>query len=70
MSNPEDMTPTMRGAKLAIDLYSGEQFSTAEIADRLGMSRQGAWRVINAVSIVLPIAVDTTTGKWRMFDYT
>lgn len=60
MPNTIDLSPTERIAIVAHHLSIGEQLSTADVASLTGLSRCGAWEMLDKLSRVLPIAQDRT----------
>ena len=57
-----------RAALAAWWIAQGESFTTGEAAERLNMTRQGAYYVLNGLSRCLPIVQEG--GRWRRFDNT
>ncbi len=71
MPDKEDLHPTERIAIIARALTIGEQPTTAEVAHMVGLSRQGAWEMLDKLSRVLPIVQDRTVdGRlvWHCID--
>jgi len=60
MPNTIDLSPTERIAIVAYHLSIGEQLSTADAASLTGLTRFGAWEMLDKLSRVLPIAQDRT----------
>ena len=59
-----DLTIRERTAVIVFALAEGQTFSTAEVARRVNITRQGAWYLLNAISRLLPITQDDE-GIWR-----
>ena len=59
-------TAQERAALVTYQLVSGAEMSTAEIAERTGLSRAGAWHMMNRVSRVVPLYQDG--GRWRRLE--
>lgn len=59
MPNSELCT-TERVAIVAYRLAIGEQLTTSDVANLIGISHCGAWEMLNKLSRVLPIAQDRT----------
>ena len=55
---------TERVAMITFLLCSGRRFRTAEIAQFLGLSRQGAYAQLSRMARVLPIILDG--GEWQL----
>ncbi|NLX42133.1 MAG: hypothetical protein GXY79_01490 [Chloroflexi bacterium] len=56
------MTSQERAALAVVWLNDGAQLTTAELAERLGMTWGGAWRLMHRLARVLPI--DQEDGRW------
>jgi hypothetical protein len=69
MDNAADMTSQERAAVIAWWLADGEALSTLDIAERLALSRQGAWTLVTMLSRKLPIWCNGD-GKWKRCDST
>lgn len=56
--------PTERVAAVTMHLYRNGQVSTAEAAQMIGVTRTGAARLLDKLSLVLPVYEDG--GVWRL----
>lgn len=63
MTDSNEVTPTEKAAEITMMISRGEQFTTAEIAERYSMTWQGADKLLNTISRRVPIYKDET--KWR-----
>jgi hypothetical protein len=62
-----DYLPTERAALIAWWLSKGEQLTTRQVAERLGLTLVAAWYMLQRLSRVLPITYDDTVynqGFW------
>ena len=50
-----ELNTTQRIAFVVFSIMIGESFTSAELAERLDMSRQGAWAMMTKLSLILPI---------------
>ena len=57
------MVARERAAYVAFWLAEGRTFSTRQIAERTGLSRDGALKLLKAISRVIPIREED--GVWR-----
>ena len=64
---PLDLTIRQRTAIVVYAILTGQELSTIEVAEKISMTRQGAWAILDQISIVLPIYQDDN-GIWRKFD--
>jgi len=62
----ETLTPHEKAASVTWLIATGADFSTSDIAERLGMSWHGALYLMNGISRVIPITHER--GRWRRFD--
>ena len=67
MTTNDDYTPQEKAADLTWKISSGHEFSTREVAEHFGMTWHGAYRMLNTISRVIPIAPNST-GVWKRFD--
>lgn len=65
----EDLLPQERAAFATHLLYSGQPLKTVELAERLGLTRQGAWRLLTKIAHVVPIYQDKE-GYWLLLSRT
>lgn len=61
-----DYTAQERAALTAFYILEGAEMTTAEIAERVGLTHQGAWSMMQRVARVVPVYQDE--GRWRRFD--
>ena len=59
-----ELTGPARAALLGMWLREGQRLAPIEIADRLGLTRQGAEYLCDTLSGVLPIRKDAK-GRWH-----
>jgi DNA-binding IclR family transcriptional regulator len=59
-----DMVAQERAAIVAFALASGEQLTTQQIAERVGLTYSGAWRLLQKLARVCPITKDPTMDYW------
>ena len=50
-----ELNTTQRIAYVVFSIMTGESFTSAELAEQLDMSRQGAWAMMTKLSLILPI---------------
>ena len=62
-SSTEEMVVTERAALVAFWLAKGAQWTVSEVAERTGLTRQGAEYLLKTMSRVIPIYVDD--GRWQ-----
>ncbi len=67
---PMDLTIRERTAIVVFELSEGRQYTTAEIAAKINVTRQGAWAILCAVSRILPFFQDEESGKWKRVNTT
>lgn len=60
--NLHDLTPQQKAAHITDAFNAGETFSTLEIAAMFGITRQGAYRLLDGISPVVPLIL--YGGKW------
>ena len=60
---PSDLSPQQRAA-LAVLLLLDRPMTTAEIAERCGLSTRGARAMLGRISRIWPLYVDA--GRWTM----
>lgn len=65
MPTEDDYTPTERVGLVVWHLAHGEGMSTANVSEMIGVSRQGAWKLMCALSRVLPFYQDDD-GVWQV----
>lgn len=63
---PNELTPTEKGALLALAFERGGCFTVEELAAQFGMTVNGAQRVLRNLSRVIPIA--ESDGYWYKVD--
>jgi hypothetical protein len=63
MHTIQPRTATERSAYITDRLNAGERLRTAEIAAVCGMTRQGAYRLMEGVSAVVPVLL--YRGEWQ-----
>lgn len=66
-TNDDDFTSQEKAASVTWKIASGQEFTVREVADNFGISRQGAHKMLNTISRVIPIAPNST-GIWKRFD--
>lgn len=54
----ECSTPTTKAARLVYLLSLGRRYTTVEIAELFGITRQGAWRLLVGLTWACPIRQD------------
>ncbi len=64
ISSQSELSPTER-VWLAAWLLLQSPMSTREIAERLGVQRQVAWRILSIGSRVVPVWFDKEQGVWH-----
>ena len=62
-----EYTPQEKAASVVWRLAHGDEVSIRQVADEFGITVQGAYRLMNTVSRVIPITTNST-GMWRRFD--
>lgn len=62
--NPDGLTSQERAGVVTALLKGGAVLTTGEVAARCGMTRNGAWRMLNTLSRTLPIACDSGLWYW------
>lgn len=62
-----EFTSQEKAADVTWRIATGQAVSTSEVAESFSMTYQGAWRLMNTISRVIPIAPNST-GKWQRFD--
>ena len=62
-----EYTPQEKAASVVWRLAQGQPITTRQVADEFSITIQGAYRLMNTVSRVIPICV-VSTGTWRRFD--
>ena len=60
----DELTAQQRAAKTVWFLARGHAFTTAEIAALTGMTRQGAWQMMERLAEQLPIELEHS--RWRL----
>ena len=66
-NDSDDFTPQEKASSIAWRIAAGQEFTTREVADNFGITRQGALKMLNTISRVIPIAPNST-GIWKRFD--
>ena len=61
-SMPE--TPIERATVIMAYLTAGERLTTTEVAQLCGITRQGAYRLLDTMSRVCPLLLDG--GQWQL----
>ena len=64
MSTIQPRTATERAAYIMRRLCLGEKLTTAAVAQDCGMSRQGAYKLLEAMSGATPLLLDD--GHWQI----
>ena len=64
---PLDLTIRQRTAIVVYAILTGQELSTVEFAEKISVTRQGAWAILCQISGVLPIVQDDD-GIWRKFE--
>jgi DNA-binding IclR family transcriptional regulator len=60
-----DTVPTERAGLVTWWFIKGQRLTTAEVADKLGISRQGAHSMLEKLSRIIPLTKDDCPGgKW------
>lgn len=67
---PIDLTIRERTAIVVFAIAEGREYTTAEIAAKINVTRQGAWAILCAVSRILPFYQDDIDGKWKRVNTT
>lgn len=67
VSMQDDYTATERAALIATYLMQGEAMTTAEVADKTGLSHSGAWRLMARMGRVVAVCQDDG-GRWQLFE--
>ena len=62
-----EYTAQEKAASVVWRLARGDEVKTQQVADEFSITIQGAYRLMNTVSRVVPICV-VSTGTWRRFD--
>lgn len=62
----ESFTPHEKAAAITWLIAGGAEFTTPEIAERLGVTFQGAHYLMHGISRVIPITQER--GRWRRFE--
>ena len=57
-------TPIERATVIMAHLYAGQRLTTAEVAQICGITRQGAYRLLDTMSRVCPLLLDG--GEWQL----
>lgn len=60
----DELTAQQRAGMVIWFLARGHSFSTLEIAALTGLSRQGAWEMMNGLSPTLPLVLDH--NRWKL----
>ena len=67
---PIDLTIRERTAIVVFAIAEGREYTTGEIAQKINVTRQGAWAILCAVSRILPFFQDEESGKWQRVNTT
>lgn len=59
----QEYTTQERAALVTFEIVTGREMTTAEIAERIGTSRQSAWLLMQRVSRVVPVYQNN--GRWQ-----
>lgn len=62
----DGLTPSIRVARVAVRLAEGERLTTMQVAELCGISRQGAYQLLERISTELALVLDD--GEWFRFD--
>ena len=65
----DDYSAQEKASSIAWRISNGQQFTVREVAEDFGISWQGAYRMLNTISRVIPIAPDDR-GIWKAFNST
>jgi DNA-binding IclR family transcriptional regulator len=57
-------TPIERATVVMAHLYAGRRLTTADVAQICGITRQGAYRLLDTMSRVCPLLLDG--GEWQL----
>lgn len=66
MDYPEDLTAQQRAALVMRFLYEGERLRTVDIAEKLGMTTQGAWMMMRRIGRVIGELRLGEEGRWEL----
>lgn len=66
MTDFEPETVTERVAVVVMELANGEEMTTRQVAELLGITRFGAWRIMARLCRVPALRLIQFDGKWRM----
>lgn len=64
MSIIQPQTATERATLIALRLASGERLRTTDVAALCGITRQGAYRLLEGMSRAGPLLLDN--GEWQL----
>lgn len=64
MNDIQPSTPIERAAYIMAKLSAGQKLSTAKVAEDCGVTRQGAYRIMDVMSRVVPLVLDD--GQWGL----
>lgn len=64
MCEVEELIPTERVALIVYGLTVGGTVTTAQVAQMTGITHSGAWRMLNKLARVLPLAEED--GRWYL----
>lgn len=64
MHTIQPRTTRERTAYVTLALARGEKLRTADVADACGMTRQGAYKLLEAISPVVPLVLDN--NEWYL----
>ncbi len=62
-----EYTAHEKAADVVWRIANGQAVTVREVADDFGITWQGAWKMMNTISRVIPIAPNST-GRWQRFD--
>ena len=64
MTTIQPQTATERATLVALRLAAGERLRTADVAALCGLTRQGAYRLLEGMSRAGPLLLDN--GEWQL----
>ena len=69
MADNDDYSAQEKASSIAWRIANGQEFTVREVAEDFGITWQGAYRMLNTISRVIPIAPDDR-GMWKSFNST
>lgn len=66
MTGGDELTPQQRAARATRLFYQGRRFTTSEMADEVGLTQNGAWRMLCNISREVPISDETPDQRWEL----